>query len=54
MPDDLDNPNAQRRFYEKTDYVFKHHDSSILWNNYGIRFDVVVHSHSISVFFYLR
>jgi hypothetical protein len=53
-PGNLDDPNAQRHFHEKTDYFFKHFDPNILWNKYGIQFDVVVRSHLIlDIIFYL-
>ena len=42
MPHNLDDPNAQCRFHEKTDYVFKYFDPSILWEDYGIWCDVMV------------
>ena len=41
-PDNLDDPNAQRSFHEKTDYFFKYFDPGILWNDYSIQSDVVV------------
>ena len=42
MPHNLDDPNTQHHFHEKTDYFFKYSDPSILWEDYDIWCDVVV------------
>lgn len=41
-PDDLDAPGSHRRTHEKTDYIIKNFDSGIIWDEYGIRNDIVV------------
>jgi hypothetical protein len=41
-PDDLDKPHADRRTHELTDALIESKDAGILWDEYGIRSDVVV------------
>ena len=41
-PDDLDAEGAHRRSHEKTDFMIRNFDPGILWDDYGIRSDVVV------------
>lgn len=41
-PDNLDDPGAHRRYHEKTDFLIKNFDPGILWDDFGIRADVVV------------
>lgn len=38
----LDAPGAHRRCHEKTDFLLSNFDPGILWDEYGIRDDVVV------------
>jgi len=42
-PNDLDNPESHQRCHEKTDFMIKNFDPGILWSEYGLRNDVVVH-----------
>ncbi len=42
MPDDLDGPGSHRRTHEKTDFLIKAFDPGILWDDFGIRHDIVV------------
>ncbi|KAF5332268.1 hypothetical protein D9611_007993 [Ephemerocybe angulata] len=42
-PEDLDNPEATRRTHKKSDAYIRKHDPGILWDEYGIRDDVVVY-----------
>ena len=44
MPDDLDGPGSHRRTHEKTDFLIKTFDPGILWDDFGIRHDIVVRS----------
>jgi len=41
-PNDLDAPGSHRRTHEKMDYLIKNFDPGILWDEYGIRADIVV------------
>jgi hypothetical protein len=41
-PDNLDNKNAHRRSHERTDFLIKCFDPGIIWDEHGIRSDVVV------------
>lgn len=41
-PDDLDGPGSHRRSHEKTDFLIKTFDPGILWDEFGIRSDIVV------------
>jgi Plavaka transposase len=41
-PDNLDAPCSHRRTHEKTDFLIKNFDPGILWDEYGIRGDIVV------------
>ena len=50
-PDNLDDPGSHRRSHEKTDYLIKNFDPTILWDEYGIRHDIVVCDHSSVVVF---
>ncbi|KAF8889756.1 hypothetical protein CPB84DRAFT_1816420 [Gymnopilus junonius] len=40
-PDNLDDPSSHRRSHEKTDYLIKNFDPGILWDEFGIRSDIV-------------
>jgi hypothetical protein len=51
-PDDLDAPGSHRRTHEKTDYLIKNFDSGILWDEYGIRNDIVVCKFCLSLSLY--
>jgi len=42
LPDNLDGPGSRRRSHEKTDFLMKNFDPGILWDEYGIRNDIVV------------
>ncbi len=42
-PNDLDNPESHQRCHEKTDFMIKNFDPGILWSEYRLRNDVVVH-----------
>ena len=46
-PDNLDNKDAHRRSHERTDFLIKCFDPGIIWDEHGIRSDVVV-----SMFFF--
>ena len=41
-PSDLDNPSSHRHSHEKTDFLISTFDPGILWDEFGIRSDVVV------------
>jgi hypothetical protein len=41
-PEKLDDHEARRRSHEITDFLIKNFDRRILWDEYGIRTDVVV------------
>jgi len=43
MPTNLDQPGSHRRTHEKTDFLLQNFDPGILWDNFGIRADIVVH-----------
>jgi hypothetical protein len=43
----LDAPGAHSRSHEKTDFLINQFDPGILWDEYGIRGDVVVCSFSL-------
>ncbi|KAF8905959.1 hypothetical protein CPB84DRAFT_1813943 [Gymnopilus junonius] len=45
-PDNLDDPSSHRRSHEKTDYLIKNFDPGILWDEFGIRSDIVPFTHS--------
>ncbi|KAF5338761.1 hypothetical protein D9611_013338 [Ephemerocybe angulata] len=45
-PDNLDDPNAPRRTHEQTDTLIDTYDPGILWDEYGIREDIVPFTHS--------
>ena len=58
MPDDLDGPGSHHRTHEKTDTLIKNFDPGILWDDFGIRHDIVVrfyefNLHSSNHWFYL-
>ena len=42
LPTDLDGPGSHRRSHEKTDFLIKSFDPGILWDDFGIRHDIVV------------
>ncbi len=42
MPSDLDGPGSHRRSHEITDFLIHKFDPGILWDDYGIRNDIVV------------
>jgi hypothetical protein len=42
LPDNLDGPGSHRRLHEKTDFLISKFDPGILWDDYGIRSDIVV------------
>ncbi|KDQ49560.1 hypothetical protein JAAARDRAFT_186918 [Jaapia argillacea MUCL 33604] len=44
-PEDLDNPSARRRTAAKTEYYINTFDPGILWDDFGIRADVVPFTH---------
>ncbi|KAJ6548422.1 hypothetical protein B0H19DRAFT_1211517 [Mycena capillaripes] len=44
-PTNLDDPNAQHRSHEKTDFLITCFDPGTLWDEYGIRSDVVPFTH---------
>jgi hypothetical protein len=41
-PNDLDASGSHRRTHEKTDYLINNFNPGILWDEYGIRADIVV------------
>ena len=43
-PTNLDGPGSHRRSHEKTDFLIKTFDPGILWDDYGIKHDIVVSS----------
>ena len=49
-PDNLDGPGSHRRSHEKTDYLIKNFDPGVLWDEYGIRHDIVVRLCGILVY----
>jgi hypothetical protein len=46
-PKDLDGDRAQLRTHEKTDFLIEIFDPGILWEEYGIRTDVVVSGYTM-------
>jgi len=52
-PNDLDAPGSHRRSHEKTDYLIKNFNPGILWDEYGIRADIVVRNFYPSLHFVL-
>jgi len=42
LSNDLDGPGSHRRSHEKTDFLLKNFDPRILWDDFGIRNDIVV------------
>jgi len=44
LPTDLDGPGSHCRSHEKTDFLIKNFDPGILWDNFGVRYDIVVRS----------
>ena len=42
LPDNLDGPGSCRHSHEKMDFFIKNFDPGILWDEYGIRNDIVV------------
>jgi len=52
-PNDLDAACSHQRTHEKTDYLIKNFDPGILWDEYGIRADIVVHKISHGYIFIL-
>lgn len=51
-PNFLDDASARRRTHEKTELLFDSFDSRILWDDFGIRSDVVVSQLSSQLFWY--
>lgn len=49
-PDNLDGPGSHRCSHEKTDYLIKNFDPGVLWDEYGIRHDIVVRLCGILVY----
>ncbi|KJA18005.1 hypothetical protein HYPSUDRAFT_145683 [Hypholoma sublateritium FD-334 SS-4] len=45
-PDNLDGAGSHRRSHEKTDFLIKTFDPGILWDDFGIRHDIVPFTHS--------
>lgn len=43
-PTNLDGPGSHHRLHEKTDFLIKTFDPGILWDDYGIKHDIVVSS----------
>ena len=41
-PSSLDDPGAHSRSHEKTDFLLKNFNPSILWDEFGIQDDIVV------------
>ena len=41
-PENLDSPGSHRRSHEKTDFLVNNFDPGILWDDFGIRSDIVV------------
>ena len=41
-PTNLNAPGSHQHTHEKTDFLIKNFDPGILWDEYGIRADVVV------------
>lgn len=48
-PDNLDAPGAHKRSHEKTDMLFNAYSPKVLWDDWGIRTDVLVGSSHISI-----
>ncbi|KDQ50016.1 hypothetical protein JAAARDRAFT_211946 [Jaapia argillacea MUCL 33604] len=48
QPDNLDDPDAQRRTAAKTEYYISIFDPGVLWDDFGIRADVVPFTHGFS------
>jgi hypothetical protein len=42
-PENLDNPGSHRRSHAKSDFLIKQWDPGILWDQFGIRSDIVVY-----------
>jgi hypothetical protein len=43
LPENLDSPGSHRRSHAKTDFLIKQWDPGILWDQFGIRSDIVVY-----------
>ena len=41
-PTDLDGPGSHRRSHEKTDLLIKSYDTKVLWDDFGVRHNIVV------------
>jgi hypothetical protein len=41
-PTNLDAPGSHRRLHEKTDFLITNFDPGILWDEFGVRHDIVV------------
>ena len=41
-PENLDNKNAHHRSHERTDFLIKCFDPGIIWDEHGVRSDIVV------------
>jgi hypothetical protein len=41
-PDSLDQAGSHRRRHEKTDFLIQNYDAGVLWDDFGIRSDIVV------------
>ncbi|KAF8800253.1 hypothetical protein BYT27DRAFT_7227560 [Phlegmacium glaucopus] len=46
MPTNLDQPGSHRRTHEKTDFLLRNFDPGVLWDDFGIRSDIVPFTHS--------
>ncbi|KAJ8489753.1 hypothetical protein ONZ45_g13441 [Pleurotus djamor] len=46
-PNHLDDPGAHLRTHEKADFLLDHFDPGIVWDEYGIRSDVVPFTHDL-------
>ena len=42
LPSALDGPGSHRRSHEKTDLLIKTYDSRVLWDDFGVRHNIVV------------
>ncbi|KAN0129101.1 hypothetical protein V8E53_013097 [Lactarius tabidus] len=45
-PTDLDGPGSHRRSHEKTDLLIKSYDTKVLWDDFGVRHNIVPFTHS--------
>ena len=49
-PTNLDGPGSHRRSHKKTDVLINKFDPGILWDEFGIKYDIVVCSPSVMYF----